>query len=138
MIIIISACSRVSEQAETRSEYEQEIEDLLALLKFITYPSDVLSLTSILKSPIFGFSDSKTLDFCLSLKRAPNSKNLLVNLNSYLSNIPEYQKTQTRLSKLTSILYKTEFLSTASKIGQVITDLCLAETYQISFGGKEF
>ncbi|NMB32619.1 MAG: UvrD-helicase domain-containing protein [Clostridium sp.] len=46
----------------------QEIKDILSLYRLVFYPKDLLSLYTVLRSPIFGFSDDLLLSFSAFIK----------------------------------------------------------------------
>ncbi|MDB2447436.1 UvrD-helicase domain-containing protein, partial [bacterium] len=108
-----------------------EIEDLTNLIKFITYPSDKLSLTSLLKSPIFNVNDAQVLEYLSSLELSKNKHDPLSHAKDFLG------ETNKDIAVFHDYVCSKKFNSTKEYVFDLLRSLDISSKYQSLYSGKE-
>ncbi|MBF0443238.1 MAG: UvrD-helicase domain-containing protein, partial [Oligoflexales bacterium] len=123
-----------SRRSEGRGFWERpEIRDIMALARFISYPSDLLSLIAVLKSPLFGISDRDMLGLLGdSLKRdAPSKARVHLVLDLLDVRFPNIRAALKELGEDASVLSASAFLM------RTFIRLSAFRKYEEAFGARE-
>lgn len=115
----------------------QEIEDLICIVKFLTYPSDSLSLFTILKSPIFAVNDADIfkLNRIITEQSIKKIDLLQIVLDYFISNKNPECSHSLKLFK--TIAVNKAFRSFSDLVAKLIFELQVPHKYKYAFGERE-
>lgn len=109
----------------------QEILDMMAILNFIAYPSDICSFLTILKSPVLNVSDKELVDFTANIKNMETGDSLC---SFAAAQLAPYQDRITLLEQITQpIKYK----SIKDIFFEINSELGISSSYKSLYKGKE-